>query len=168
MQIRFKQCFVIAALLFISGPVLAADATARLDDTNGEPVGTVDFHSLPNGTLLRVELKSMAPGVHAFHIHETGRCDPDFGHAGGHYNPEGVGHGFLDEGGYHVGDMPNLHIPESGELTLEILNHQLVLDDRLFDGDGAAIMIHAGPDDYTSDPAGAAGARIACGAISRG
>ena len=66
----------------------------------------------------------------------------------------------------HVGDMPNIHVPASGELEIEILNTDLKLDYGLFDADGAAIVIHAGPDDYTSDPAGAAGPRIACGVIT--
>jgi len=166
LQISFRRFLVIAALTALSGSTLAAAATASLENTDGEPVGTVELHATPNGTLLNVVLHAMPSGVHAFHIHEIGRCDPDFGHAGGHYNPEGVGHGFLDEGGFHVGDMPNLHIPDNGALSVEILNHQLALDERLFDEDGASIMIHAGPDDYTSDPSGAAGARIACGVIS--
>ena len=66
----------------------------------------------------------------------------------------------------HVGDMPNIHVPDSGELEIEILNTLLKLDYGLFDADGAAIVIHAGPDDYMSDPAGAAGSRIACGVIN--
>jgi len=162
--------FIFAALTSLSASTLAtaADASAGLNNVDGESVGTVEMHATPNGTLLTVGLHSMDPGVHAFHIHEVGQCDPSFGHAGGHYNPDDVGHGLMDEGGFHIGDMPNLHIPESGELTIEILNHQLMLDDRLFDEDGASIMIHAGADDYTSDPSGAAGARIACGVISAG
>jgi len=156
---------LVAALMLSTPAVLAAEVHATLVATDGASVGTVELQATPNGTLLRVDLHAMPPGVHAFHIHEIGRCEPDFGHAGGHYNPEGVGHGFLDEGGFHVGDMPNLHIPDSGALEVEILNHQLMLDERLFDEDGASIMIHAGADDYTSDPSGAAGARIACGVI---
>jgi Cu-Zn family superoxide dismutase len=164
---RTTPALTLVAALILSVPnALAADASTTLVDTDGASVGTVELQATPNGTLLRVDLHAMPSGVHAFHIHEIGRCEPDFGHAGGHYNPEGVGHGFLDAGGYHVGDMPNLHIPDSGELTIEILNHQLQLDERLFDEDGASIMIHAGADDYTSDPAGAAGARIACGVIA--
>jgi Cu-Zn family superoxide dismutase len=90
-----------------------------------------------------------------------------FGHAGGHYNPESTGHGFMDNDGVHAGDMPNLHIPASGELKFEVFNPLVKLDERLFDEDGASIMIHAGADDYVSNPAGDAGSRIACGVIER-
>lgn len=155
----------VVLLALTTGGAQAADATAALVKTDGSSAGNVELHATPYGTLLVAALQGMPAGVHAFHIHEIGQCDPDFGHAGGHYNPEDVGHGFLDEGGFHVGDMPNLHVPDSGALDIEILNHQLALDARLFDEDGASIMIHAGPDDYTSDPSGAAGARIACGVI---
>lgn len=65
----------------------------------------------------------------------------------------------------HVGDMPNIHVPASGELEIEVLNPRLKLDYSLFDDDGAAIVIHEGPDDYMTDPAGAAGPRVACGVI---
>ena len=145
----------------------AADATAALKDVDGQAIGTVELHGTFQGTLLVADLHGLPAGVHAFHVHEVGECDPDFGHAGGHYNPEGVGHGFLNEDGAHAGDMPNIHIPENGALKFEVLNHQLELDERLFDEDGASIMIHAGADDYASDPSGAAGARIACGVITR-
>src|SRR3546814_15465533 len=57
------------------------------------------------------------------------------------------------EGGPHAGDMPNIHVPSSGELTIEVLNTNLAIDDKLLDSDGAAIVIHAGVDDYMSDPA---------------
>jgi len=163
---KLTQTVTLAISLILLGQnALAEEASAELIDTDGKSVGIVEFRSTPHGTLLRTELHSISPGTHAFHIHEIGQCDPDFGHAGGHYNPEAVGHGLFDDSGFHVGDMPNLHVPENGALTVEILNHQLALDERLFDDDGAAIMIHAGPDDYTSDPAGAAGDRIACGVI---
>ena len=67
----------------------------------------------------------------------------------------------------HAGDMPNIHVPASGALEIEVLNTLLRLDDALFDEDGAAIVIHEGPDDYVTDPAGAAGPRIACGVIGK-
>ena len=67
----------------------------------------------------------------------------------------------------HAGDMPNLHLPASGRLEQEVLNPAVALDGALFDADGAAIVIHAGADDHVTNPAGAAGARIACGVIER-
>jgi Cu-Zn family superoxide dismutase len=69
--------------------------------------------------------------------------------------------------GPHAGDMPNLHVPESGTLQIEVLNATVALSESsLLDVDGSAIVIHAGPDDYKADPAGNAGDRIACGAIT--
>jgi Cu-Zn family superoxide dismutase len=161
-------------LLLLSGVIalfsqttVASYATAVLSSVDGNPVGTVKLHQSPYGTLLKVELYSMSAGVNAFHIHEIGQCDPSFGHAGGHYNPESTGHGFMDNDGVHAGDMPNLHIPASGDLKFEVFNPLVKLDERLFDEDGASIMIHAGADDYVSNPAGDAGSRIACGVIER-
>lgn len=144
---------------------VSAQATAALVDRDGEPVGDVVLRKMPRGTLLEVRLDGLPPGVCGFHVHETGLCEAPFDSAGGHFNPEGVEHGFAAEGGQHAGDMPNIHMPESGALELEIFNGFLVLDDRLLDDDGAAIVIHDGADDYASQPAGAAGERIACGVI---
>ena len=162
-----KTIIASCLLIAINQHTYAADAIAKLHNVDGNAVGTVEFRTTPHGTLLLVSLHSMEPGVNAFHIHAIGQCDPSFGHAGGHYNPDGVEHGYFNEKGVHAGDMPNLHIPENGEHTVEVFNHQLFLDERLFDEDGASVMIHAGPDDYISDPSGNAGARIACGVITR-
>jgi Cu-Zn family superoxide dismutase len=154
-------------IALLSQTTMAADATAVLNSVEGDPVGRVELHESPYGTLLKLELHSLRAGVNAFHIHEIGQCDPSFGHAGGHYNPENTDHGFMDDDGVHAGDMPNLYIPTSGELKFEVFNPRVNLDERLFDADGASIMIHAGADDYFSNPAGDAGSRIACGVIER-
>lgn len=146
----------------------AQTAEAALTSPEGESLGTVTLRPTPYGTLLHAKLTGLPPGVHAFHVHETGTCEPpDFKSAGGHFNPAETGHGFLDDDGVHVGDMPNIHVPDSGALEIEVFNAALVLDDALFDDDGAAIVIHEGADDYETNPAGAAGARIACGVIER-
>lgn len=144
----------------------AADrARAAMANTQGESVGEVMLIQTPNGTLLHARLTGLPAGAHAFHVHTVGKCEPPFKSAGGHFNPGGHKHGLFAEGGMHVGDMPNIHVPESGALEIEVLNAQLMLDASLFDDDGAAIVIHDGPDDYRTDPAGAAGPRIACGVI---
>jgi Cu-Zn family superoxide dismutase len=143
------------------------EATAELRDRDGLSVGTVRLEETPHGTLLHVELQGLPEGGHALHVHTVGKCEPPFESAGGHFNPSGNVHGFLAENGPHVGDLPNIHVPGSGTLEFEIFSPSLKLDDALFDSDGAAIVIHAGTDDYTTDPAGDAGDRIACGAIER-
>lgn len=157
--------------LALAGPVEATPhsdkAQAVLKDADGNRVGEVRLLDGPNGTLVRAEFDGLPEGEHAFHVHAVGECTPPFKSAGGHFNPGGFDHGFASPGGYHAGDMPNLHVPESGELRVAVFNPRLGLDDKLFDEDGAAIVIHEGADDYATDPAGAAGPRIACGVLRR-
>lgn len=162
----FKVAAVAAGVFWLAaGTALATEAELR--DPGGAVVGTVSMSAVPTGVLLRARLSGLPEGAHAFHVHVVGECEPPFSSAGGHYNPDSVVHGLEAVGGPHVGDMPNIHVPASGELEIEILNTQLALDDGLFDADGAAIVIHEGADDYVSDPAGDAGPRIACGVIRR-
>ena len=145
----------------------AEQASAAMMNANGESVGSVTLSETPHGTLLHAKLENLPAGAHAFHVHAVGVCEPPFKSAGGHFNPTGAKHGIESAEGVHAGDMPNIHVPESGALEIEVLNTLLHLDAALFDEDGAAIVIHDGPDDYVTDPAGAAGPRIACGVITQ-
>ena len=143
---------------------------ADIKGATGESLGLVFFLPTPNGVLLSASLQGLPEGEHAFHIHAKGTCAPDFGAAGGHFAPNSEPHGFKVEGGPHAGDMPNIYVPSSGELIFEVFNPRVSLfetPNALFDEDGSAIMIHAGPDDYESQPSGAAGSRIGCGVISQ-
>jgi len=157
----------LTAVLAFGTPSLAADrASAVLMDPDGKEVGKVTFIAVPTGILIDADLTGLPPGDHAFHIHAVGKCEaPDFKSAGGHFNLEEDEHGLMNEAGPHAGDMPNIHVPETGKLRIEVLNQMVFLREGLFDDDGSAIVIHEGPDDYASDPAGDAGARIACGVI---
>jgi Cu-Zn family superoxide dismutase len=150
-------------------PASAELANAQLKDASGKAVGDVDLSQGPGGVLLRLSLKGIPAGEHAFHIHEVGKCEAPFQSAGGHFNPTQKKHGMMSDHG-HAGDMPNLHVPQSGELKVEVLNTAITLQkgrpNSVFDGDGSSIVIHAGPDDYKSDPDGKAGPRIACGEIN--
>jgi len=147
----------------------AQTAKVALKDASGKDVGTVQLVQTPHGVLLRMALKGVPAGEHAFHIHAVGKCEPPFTSAGGHFNPASKKHGMQVTEGSHAGDMPNLHIPASGELTIEIANPMISLakgqPNSVFDADGSAIVIHAGADDYKTDPTGNAGDRIACGVI---
>lgn len=160
-----------AALLLATSalPALAQSASAPLMDAQGKEVGSANLTQTPHGVLINVAVKGLPPGDHAVHVHAVGKCEPPFTTAGGHFNPGGQKHGLLAVDGHHAGDMPNLHVPQSGDLTVEILNTSLSLDkgkpNSVFDADGSAIVIHAKGDDYKSDPAGDAGGRIACGVI---
>ena len=106
----------------------------------------------PAGVLLQLSLKGVPAGEHAFHIHAVGKCEPPgFDSAGGHFNPANAHHGMMSGPG-HAGDMPNLHVPASGALDLEVLNTSITLEkdkpNSVFHPGGTAIVIHAGKDDY--------------------
>ena len=152
-------------------PLSALTARAALVDTSGKTIGDALLRETPNGVLLQVDLASAEAGVHAFHIHETGRCDrPAFESAGGHFAPGGAEHGLLNAKGPHAGDLPNVHVPRDGRLSFEYLIARVTLrpgDRSLLDADGSALVMHRDRDDYTTDPAGSAGDRIACGVVMR-
>ncbi|MDT8319821.1 MAG: superoxide dismutase family protein [Xanthomonadales bacterium] len=163
----FSALFVSIAALTLGQPASASNAIARMHNPDGESVGTVVLHSSPYGVLLHLRLAFLPAGAHAFHVHAVGECTPPFTSAGGHFDPKGSNHGFMDDDGMHAGDMPNVQVSADGLAHLEVFNQNLRLDEALFDEDGASIVIHEGPDDYRSDPAGAAGPRLACGVIKR-
>jgi Cu-Zn family superoxide dismutase len=166
-----RQLLMLGAFVWLTGhavPAAAELANAQLKDASGKVVGDVDLTQTPGGVLLRVSVKGISPGEHAFHIHAVGKCEAPFDSAGPHFNPGNRKHGMMSGEG-HAGDMPNLHVPQSGELTVEIVNSAITLEkgkpNSVFDRDGSAIVLHAKADDYKSDPAGNAGERIACGVI---
>ncbi|TSC32354.1 superoxide dismutase family protein [Corallococcus sp. Z5C101001] len=180
-----RPLFVAAALL--STPVLAQDAgtpapadagvkpmpkkgetvKAQLKDAQGKDVGEVTLEQTPKGVLVKGALMNLPAGEHAIHIHETGKCDaPDFKSAGGHFNPTKKQHGSLSPKGQHVGDLPNLYVPQDGKVQFDIFIADLKVK-SLLDKDGSAVVVHAKLDDYYTDPAGDAGGRIACGVVEK-
>ena len=159
----------ISSLPSIVSVEAAETAKAVLKDAKGEDMGSVSLTQISAGVLLQLSLKGVPAGEHAFHIHAVGKCEPPgFESAGGHFNPGSAHHGLMSGPG-HAGDMPNLHAPASGALDLEVLNNAITLDkdkpNSVLHPGGTAIIIHAGKDDYMSDPAGNAGGRIICGVI---
>ncbi|MCC5794308.1 MAG: superoxide dismutase family protein [Chromatiales bacterium] len=165
-----------ALLLVLLPMALPADADApvahaAMTGLEGESHGMVTLRQLPGGVLLEATLYGLPEGSLAFHVHEKGVCEPPFLSAGGHFNPAGVRHGLASPEGPHAGDMPNLHVPASGELKVEVYNTFVSLlpgaANGLLEGEGTSLVIHAGPDDHVTDPAGDAGPRIACGVIRR-
>jgi len=172
MKLRIALLAATAALLPAMAQAQDASATAKMIDAEGQPVGTVTFNQTKSGLLhVFVEIANMQPGAHGFHIHETGQCDAvdGFKSAGGHL-AGGKEHGVNVEGGPHVGDFPNVHAGQDGVIKAEFFSDRLTLsegDNGLMDADGSAVMIHSGPDDYISQPAGDAGNRIACGVVEQ-
>ena len=147
-------------------------AFATLHDREGKTVGRVALRELVDGLLVRVDLAGVLPGPYAVHIHGVGRCErPDFESAGDHFNPDRRQHGFLAPNGPHAGDLPNVHVPDHW-LTVETLAPRLKLSGEshlsLLDDDGASVILHAGIDNYASQPSGDAGLRLACGVLHRG
>lgn len=140
--------------------------TAAIFDASSEARGTATVSPLlTGGSLITLDLTGLPPGAHGVHLHETGSCEaPEFTSAGAHI-AGGHEHGVMGQGGAHPGDLPNLHVPENGALKVEYFA-PTVSADLLMDGDGAAIVIHQDPDDYTTPPTGNSGARIACGAFA--
>ena len=160
----------LAALVLASGAASAQSAAVgSLMDADGATIGTVTLTQMAQGVQIVAEASGLPAGVHAFHIHAVGLCEPPFTSAGGHFNPTDTQHGWNNREGHHAGDLPNVHVQDDGALAIEYFTTAVTLGDGetgLFDEDGAAIVMHQGPDDYQTDPAGDAGARIACAVIS--
>ncbi|WP_284123732.1 superoxide dismutase family protein [Parerythrobacter aestuarii] len=145
-------------------------ADARLTLANGVPAGTAQLVASGDTVTLAVAVAGISEGAHGFHLHTTGTCTrPDFTSAGGHLNPTGEGHGLEDDDGSHMGDLPNLVASSSGTATARVTLRGSRADilAALFDADGTAVVIHADPDDGTSEPSGNAGKRVACGVLTR-
>lgn len=140
---------------------MRAQADLRMPD--GTLVGTGIAEEVEGDIRVIVSVKGVPEGVHGVHIHTTGKCEgPDFTTAGGHWNPGTTQHGKENPMGPHMGDLPNLHADKDGrdEITLTLKGGTFA---GLMDADGAALVVHAGPDDYKTDPSGNSGGRIACG-----
>ncbi|RKG65403.1 superoxide dismutase family protein [Corallococcus sp. CA054B] len=180
-----RSLLVAAALL--STPALAQDAgtpppadagtkpaikkgetvKATLKDAQGKDVGEVTLEQGPKGVLVKGSLMNLPAGEHAFHIHETGKCEaPEFKTAGGHFNPTKKQHGALSPKGHHAGDLPNLYVPQDGKVQFDFFVADLKVK-SLLDKDGSSVMVHAKLDDYRTDPTGDAGGRIACGVVEK-
>lgn len=145
-----------------------AELLAVLKPTEGNTAnGVVAFIQQDDGVLIRGELFDTSPGDHGFHIHETGDCSAADGtSAGGHFNASDSPHGSPDAMAdqRHAGDLGNVEVDANGEATYERVDTviQLTGPNSIR---GRAVILHAGTDDLTTQPTGAAGSRIACGVI---
>ncbi len=172
---------ILAFLIFRAGesasPRVGLTAEAVLESPSGASIGTVKFRQAASGVLVMADLMGLAPGGHAFIIHEVGACTPDFGAAGDHFNPTDAEHGFIhpawqrgesSEG--HGGDLPNIYAASDGSARADFFTVGITLDTGLrhsvFDADGSAIIVHEKPDSYGEEETDT-GNRIACGVINR-
>lgn len=165
---------LLAARAAAAEPVvqLKVQAKAALVNSEGKEVGAVVFEEVPGGIRMSLKVSGFPPGFHAFHIHSSGLCEPpDFKSAGPHFNPHNKKHGRENPEGPHAGDLPDLYVGKDGTGDLELLVPAVTLlgegPQSLFHPGGTSLVIHASPDDGKTDPAGNAGARIACGVVTR-
>lgn len=130
-------------------------------DANGAAAGTALLYQEANGVRVIANLPGLPAGEHGFHFHAVGSCQaPGFESAGSHFNPTSRQHGRLNPAGPHLGDLPNVN-----RNPMELVAGG-VQASTLLDADGAALVVHANPDDYRTDPSGNSGARIRCGVIT--
>ncbi len=139
--------------------------------------GTARFTEREAGTVRWVEYtikaRGLKPGLHGVHLHGVGRCEPAFTAAGGHFDPGPNGNPDPDANHpFHMGDLPNLLVGDNGEGRLQGMTTRVTLTAgpaSLFDGDGAAIILHANPDQGITGASGSGvsgGPRAACGVLS--
>lgn len=150
-------------------PWRGPSAVAEMRDAKGQAVGRATFAQADDQVRIVLRVHGLPPGDKGVHLHAVGQCaGPAFTSAGGHFNPTGAQHGTLNPRGPHAGDLPNIAIGGDGTGRLDTTTARVTLGagpTSLFDTDGSALVIHAGPDDYRTDPTGGSGARIACGVI---
>jgi superoxide dismutase, Cu-Zn family len=141
-------------------------AIAVLHATQGNKVqGVVSFTKERDGMHVVASVSGLSPGLHGFHLHEYGDCSsPDANSAGGHFNPGNMPHGGPTGDKRHAGDFGNIQADASGSGRLTLVDPKLSFDGP-YSVLGRAVVVHAQADDFTSQPTGASGARVACGVV---
>ena len=162
---------LVTTLVFAAASLAADKVQVQMSNRDGKPAGTVTISPAKSGVSLKGKITGLTPGTHAFHIHQNPACvAPDFTSAGPHYNPTKKKHGHQNPEGHHVGDLNNITADAKGVAKINATVADATLTDQgnsLFANGGTALVIHAKADDGKTDPAGAAGDRIACGVIKK-
>ncbi len=147
-------------------------AHVALAPTAGNNIsGNLELEPVRHGVHVSGYLTGVEPAsVHGFHVHEKGDCSaPDGSSAGGHFNPTGVAHGNPAGKAHHAGDIPNITGNSQGLVNVDVVVKDVSLGTGAAnDIIGRAIVIHGDADDYTSQPSGNSGPRVACGVIEKG
>ena len=172
-----KRVIAVAAIGLSGAALFAANkpVTVALKDGTGKDIGTAKVSDGPggHGVKIALNLKGLAPGEHALHIHTTAKCEaPAFTSAGGHFNPTNSHHGIKNPTSPkpHAGDMPNFTVKSNGTAKFTVEDAAVTLGEgsnSVFANGGTALVIHAKADDLMSDPSGNAGDRIGCGTIAK-
>ena len=164
----------VLTLVCLAGIVSVSAQMKHVDlkDAKGNSVGMAMISPVKGGGVsIDLDVHGLTPGEHALHFHAVPKCEgPDFTSAGGHFNPAAKKHGMQNPEGPHAGDMMNFTVDAKGNAKTTITNKNVTMGaepNSIYANGGTALMIHAAADDMKSDPAGNAGARIACGAITK-
>jgi Cu-Zn family superoxide dismutase len=143
-----------------------AAGAAATQPAMGNPSGTVTFTQTGDQVRVQAKLKGLTPGVHGFHIHQSGDLSAaDLSSAGGHFNPQHEHHGGPTDANRHAGDLGNITADANGKATLDRLMSGISVSGTENDIVGKSVIVHAKADDLKSDPSGNSGARIAGGVI---
>jgi superoxide dismutase, Cu-Zn family len=159
----------VAQVTETEAPVIDRAVAVLIPTSGNEGVrGQVQFTREDGGIRVTGTIEGLTPGQHGFHVHQNGDCSaPDGTSAGGHFNPERHPHSGPDSPPRHVGDLGNLVADDQGRASVDRLDSPLRFEgvDSVI---GRAVIVHAGADDFTTQPTGNAGARVACGVIGIG
>ena len=172
--LRSAGIAIVAVALGTMPAVAQAPLTGAIKGPGNADLGTITVTDAPGGVLLRVEATGLTPGWHAIHFHEKGTCDDAGFKASGAHVHAGKAppvHGLLNPARKDNGDLPNLFAAADGSAKAEMFTPFVAMKGggggrlALADADGSAVVIHANPDDYKTQPIGGAGDRIACAVI---